>query len=232
VSRPTGGCPPPLALDVILGRLLCERRAGPENANRGSRPSVGGASGQRPAPAASAEDVAGSAGRGERRAGTEATNDLQSGPRTRHAAGRGSLAIVGESVHAAFRAGLEATGARPRRGGPRPPAPAASRPLGPDGPHLCQQAGQVVFPARGRTEQGQGEEQDQDGPAEGHGKDLGGDSGQVLGLSGCGPPFSSAGEGDCCPHSHGLLMLPLLGLCRQANLPQECRHGGYLCPVS
>ena len=47
---------------------------------------VGGASGQRSASAASAQDVAGSAGRGNRRAGRTAANDPQQGRRPRHAA--------------------------------------------------------------------------------------------------------------------------------------------------
>ena len=57
--------------------------------------------------AASGQDVAGSAGRGNRRAGTEAANDPQQGRRARHPARGRGVAAVGESVYAAVRAGLE-----------------------------------------------------------------------------------------------------------------------------
>ena len=75
-----------------------------------------GSAGQRSASAASAQDVAGSAGRGNGRARAEAANDPQQGRRPRHPARGRGVAAVGEPVYAAIRAGLEGDGARAAAG--------------------------------------------------------------------------------------------------------------------
>ena len=68
------------------GRCGLERLLRQHSARRTDE--VGGSSGQRSAPAASDQDVAGSAGRGNRRARADAANDPQQGRRSGHAARR------------------------------------------------------------------------------------------------------------------------------------------------
>ena len=71
-----------------------------------------GPSHQRPARAASDQDVAGGAGGRDRRAGRDASNDPQQGRGPGHAARGSDLTVVGEPVHASVRAGLEDAGTR------------------------------------------------------------------------------------------------------------------------
>src|SRR5258708_5847211 len=111
-QRPGGGAGSP---GLARSRLYGGGRRGLERVFR-QHPShrtdeVGGSAGQRPASTTSAEDVATSAGRGNRRTRAGAANDTQQGRKTRHSARRSGLAVVGESVYAAIRAGLEAAGA-------------------------------------------------------------------------------------------------------------------------